>query len=71
VFGDEGGYGTGAAGPKTGDILAVILRDEIGHAAIGSRWCRFLYEQCDLPAPETFQSPLGQYTQRHRGLPLH
>ena len=38
------------------EILDVILRDEIGHVAIGNRWYAYLCEQRDL-------APIATYTQ--------
>ena len=35
-------------GHDTADQLAIILRDEVGHVAIGSRWFRHLCEQRGL-----------------------
>ena len=43
------------------DILAIILRDEIGHVAIGNHWYRWLCQQAKL-------EPVAHYrvlTQRH------
>jgi uncharacterized ferritin-like protein (DUF455 family) len=43
AYGDQAG----------GDILDIILRDEIGHVAAGDRWFRYLCEQRSLdPEPE-------------------
>jgi uncharacterized ferritin-like protein (DUF455 family) len=44
------------------DILDVILRDEIGHVAIGNRWYRWLCERDGLD-PVTHYAMLAQ---RHR-----
>jgi uncharacterized ferritin-like protein (DUF455 family) len=36
-------------------ILGIILRDEIGHVAVGNRWFKYLCEQKSLPPLETFE----------------
>ena len=46
---------------QTVDILKIILRDEIGHVAIGSRWFHYCCEQRDLEPIKTFQDLLQQY----------
>jgi uncharacterized ferritin-like protein (DUF455 family) len=51
---------------KVGDhetvaILEIILRDEIGHVAIGSRWFHYCCEQRQLEPMSTFQKLLKQY----------
>lgn len=43
------------------DILEIILRDEIGHVAIGSRWFAYLCEQRGLPPADTFFQLIQQY----------
>ncbi|MGV6808494.1 MAG: ferritin-like domain-containing protein [bacterium] len=42
-------------------ILQIILRDEIGHVAIGSRWFHYCCEQRGLAPTETFRDLLQQY----------
>jgi uncharacterized ferritin-like protein (DUF455 family) len=42
-------------------ILDIILRDEIGHVEIGSRWFHYLCEQRQLDPLKTFQKLLDQY----------
>lgn len=42
-------------------ILEIILRDEIGHVEIGSRWFRYLCEQRELEPKQTFQRLFSQY----------
>ncbi|MBV8033752.1 ferritin-like domain-containing protein [Roseateles sp.] len=44
----------GAGDHRAGDILDIILRDEIGHVAAGNRWYRFLCEQRGLDAVATY-----------------
>ncbi len=64
--------GLDAAGPirdklqQVGDrraaaILDIILRDEIGHVAIGNRWYRFLCAQRGLDPVATYASLAVQY----------
>lgn len=58
--------GTPAAGRAVG-ILDIILRDEIGHVAIGNRWYRWLCERDRL-------DPIAHYrvlAQRHDAPRLH
>ncbi len=42
-------------------ILDIILKDEIGHVAIGNRWYEFLCEQRKLEPTSTFAALLEQY----------
>ncbi len=51
--------------------LEIVLRDEIGHVAIGSRWFKYLCDQRQLEPETTFRNLLSQYmTGRVRG-PFH
>lgn len=43
------------------DILDIILRDEIGHVAIGNHWFNWLCTQRGLAPIETFQALCHQY----------
>lgn len=43
------------------DILDIILRDEIGHVAIGNHWFNWLCTQRELTPIETFQTLCLQY----------
>lgn len=45
----------GAGDKKAGDILDVILRDEIGHVSVGNRWYRWLCEQRGLDHIATYE----------------
>jgi uncharacterized ferritin-like protein (DUF455 family) len=44
-------------------ILEIILRDEIGHVAVGNRWYQWLCEQRDLPPAATFKALSERYGQ--------
>jgi len=46
----------GAGDLRAGEILDVILRDEIGHVAAGNRWYRYLCEKRGL-------DPIGTYAE--------
>lgn len=50
-----------AGDSKTVDILSIILRDEIGHVAIGSRWFKYCCDQRDLSPESTFRTLLTDY----------
>lgn len=43
------------------EILDIILRDEIGHVAIGNHWFNYLCQQRDLDSITTFESLCQQY----------
>jgi len=45
----------------TVDILTIILQDEIGHVAIGSRWFHYCCAQRDIDPIPTFQNLLTEY----------
>lgn len=45
----------------TADILDVILREEIGHVAAGSRWFRWCCERAGVQPEPTFRELLIQY----------
>jgi len=46
---------TGAGDARAGEILDIILRDEIGHVAIGNRWYRWLCAQRGLDPVATYE----------------
>lgn len=52
-------------------ILEVILRDEIGHVAVGSRWFRHACAQRGLEPETTFQHLLSQYMRGQLKGPFH
>lgn len=45
-----------AGDQRSGDILDIILRDEIGHVAIGNHWFHWLCQQRELEPLATFES---------------
>ncbi len=45
----------------TADILELILREEIGHVAAGSRWFRWLCERDGIEPESTFRRLLTEY----------
>jgi uncharacterized ferritin-like protein (DUF455 family) len=51
----------GAGDRRAGDILEVILRDEIGHVLVGNRWYRYLCEQRGLDPIATFAELSKRY----------
>ena len=44
------------------EILDIILRDEIGHVAIGNHWFNWLCEQSDLEPVSTYRQLAEQYS---------
>lgn len=54
-----------AGDKRTLALLEIILRDEIGHVAIGSRWFRYLCDKRDLDAEKTFISLLQEHMKGH------
>jgi len=61
-----------AAGDReTLEILEVILREEIGHVAIGTRWYRHLCEQRGLDADATFGALIAEYMPGRIKPPFH
>jgi len=52
-------------------IMEIILRDEIGHVAIGNRWYKYLCVQRGLDPLETFRTLLHEYNAPKLRGPLH
>lgn len=50
-----------AGDKKTVTVLEIILRDEIGHVAIGSHWFRYFCEQRGLDSEQTFRELIHRY----------
>lgn len=46
---------------RAGEILDIILKDEIGHVAAGNRWYRYLCAQRGLDPLRTYAELIGQY----------
>ncbi len=61
----------GVGDVSTVSILEIILRDEIGHVAVGTRWFRYCCEQRGLDPERTFGELLARHlTGRIKG-PFH
>jgi len=56
---------------KAVEILETILRDEIGHVEIGTRWFNYLCKQRNLPYDETFIDLVSKFLKGSIILPLH
>ena len=56
---------------KTVDALAVILRDEVGHVEMGSRWFHYICGQRGLDAETTYFELLQEYLNGEIRCPLH
>ena len=46
---------------RAGEILDIILHDEIGHVAAGNRWYRYLCAQRGLDPVDTYAELIAQY----------
>ena len=51
----------GAGDAETAACLGIILREEVGHVALGSRWFRWLCEQRGLAPRETYFRLLAEH----------
>jgi uncharacterized ferritin-like protein (DUF455 family) len=51
----------GAGDLRAGEILDIILRDEVGHVAVGNRWFRHLCAQRGLDPLTTYAELAAQY----------
>jgi uncharacterized ferritin-like protein (DUF455 family) len=51
----------GAGDQRAGEILDVILRDEIGHVAVGNKWYRWLCAQRGLNPISTYAELVEKY----------
>ena len=60
-----------AGDTKTVDILKIILRDEIGHVAIGSHWFKYCCDLKNVEPEETFRHLLIEYMGGGPNGPLH
>lgn len=53
------------------DILDIILRDEIGHVEVGTRWFRYYCKQRELDSESTFSKLIKQYMSGKVNGPFH
>ena len=60
-----------AGDEKTVAVLEIILRDEIGHVAIGSHWFKYLCQRRGLDSEQTFHTLAGQYFSGQLSGPFH
>lgn len=56
---------------RAAEILEIILRDEVGHVAIGSHWFRYLCGERGLDPQATFRTLLRQYMRGRVKGPFH
>lgn len=56
----------GAGDAKSAQIVDLILRDEIGHVAVGNRWFRYLCQRLDL---DPMQAQAGAAARHNAPLP--
>lgn len=56
---------------RTVALLEIILRDEIGHVAIGSNWFKYCCQQRGQEAEATFESLLHDYMKGYIKGPFH
>ena len=52
-------------------VMSTILREEIGHVEIGTRWFRYLCEQRGLVPDAIYRELLGHYMKQHIKGPLN
>jgi uncharacterized ferritin-like protein (DUF455 family) len=60
-----------AGDEKTVAVLEIILRDEIGHVAIGSHWFKYLCQRRGLDSEQTFHTLAAQYFSGQVSGPFH
>ncbi|SDW18737.1 ferritin-like domain-containing protein [Nitrosomonas oligotropha] len=60
-----------AGDEKTAAVLEIILRDEIGHVAIGSHWFQYLCRQRGLDPEQTFHELINRYFSGQMFGPFH
>lgn len=60
-----------AGDEETVGLLEIILRDEIGHVEIGSRWFRYACEQRGLTPEPTFRELIDRYMKGRIKGPFH
>ena len=60
-----------AGDAASAEVLKIILRDEIGHVEIGTRWFRYLCDRQGMDAEATFACLLQQYMKGQVKKPFH
>jgi uncharacterized ferritin-like protein (DUF455 family) len=60
-----------AGDDRSADALVIILREEVGHVAAGTRWFRYLSEQRGLDPEATFFDLLSEYLRGELRCPLN
>lgn len=60
-----------AGDQRTADLLVIILRDEIGHVAAGTRWFRYLCDQRGLDPEPTYFALLKEFLRGELRCPLY
>jgi uncharacterized ferritin-like protein (DUF455 family) len=60
-----------AGDSEVGPILDIVMRDEIGHVAIGNRWFNYLCEQRGLEPEATYADLLTEYNSLPRRGPFN
>lgn len=60
-----------AGDDRTADLLVIILRDEIGHVAAGSRWFRYLCAERGLEPEAAYFELLERFLRGELRCPLH
>jgi uncharacterized ferritin-like protein (DUF455 family) len=61
----------GAGDEATAAVLEVVLREEVGHVAAGTRWFRYACAELGLEPEAVFFDLLGEYLQGDLRCPLH
>jgi uncharacterized ferritin-like protein (DUF455 family) len=56
---------------RSADALAVILREEVGHVAAGTRWFRYLCERRGLDPEPTYFALLQEFLRGELRCPLN
>ncbi len=56
---------------EAAEILTIILRDEVGHVAVGNRWYAYLCAQQGVEPVATFRRLLREYNAPKLRKPLH
>ncbi|PXW90762.1 uncharacterized ferritin-like protein (DUF455 family) [Nitrosomonas sp. Nm84] len=60
-----------AGDDDTAAVLEIILRDEIGHVAIGSRWFKYCCDQRGLDSGQTFRALISHHFSGQISGPFH